>query len=129
MLSQRRDRILLSHWLPRLPTQQNEGPGNPSFLSSKRWTDPERWKEAIATAPWPWFWPFPAESWEKAGGGGELLKTTVSSALRRCHVEPLVHTQNEKFDPGPVLTGVIHGWEVASWRRKSTSLESGDPGS
>lgn len=74
MLSQRRDRILLSHWLPRLPTQQNEGPGNPSFLFSKRWTDPERWKEAIATGPWPWFCHSQLNLGRRRGDGGGPLK-------------------------------------------------------
>lgn len=101
-----RDRILLSHWLPKPPTQQNKYPGNPSFLFSKRWTDPERWKEATKPGPWPWF----CHSWLSLERMRVLKEEGwVSSALSRCRREPLPNTQKQKCDSGTVL------WHLQLW--------------
>lgn len=110
VLSQRRDRILLSHGSPRLPTRQKTCPGNPSFLSLKCWTDPERWQDATVSGPWLRFCHF---CWIL--GEREFLKTTVSCALRRCHRRSLTHTQKEigRGDCPVTLTGqgVVCGQE------------------
>lgn len=83
----KRDRIPLSHWWPRPPTQQDACPGNPSSLCLKCWTDPGRWEEATTTWPWPWCC-CPLLTLGRMG----FLKAPVPGALRRCHRRSLANT-------------------------------------
>lgn len=87
LLSQRKDQILLSPRLPRLPIQQNEGPGNSSCLSPKCQIDQRQWKKATTTRPQP------CHYWLKLR---RMQVPRLKYSLRRCHTGSLTNAHKKK---------------------------------